>query len=38
MRRLMTASRWRDANAFYYGIGWRAAVALAVTYLAVRMI
>ena len=38
MRRLMTAARWRDANAYYYGIGWRGAIVVAVAYVALRMI
>lgn len=38
MRRLMTAARWRDANAYYYGIGWRGAVAVSIAYLVGRML
>ncbi len=38
MTRLMTGDRWRAANAYYFGLRWRAVVVLAVAYVAVRMI
>ncbi len=38
MTRLMTGDRWRDANAWFFGMRWRAVVVLAVAYVAVRML
>lgn len=38
MRRLMTAARWREANGYYFGHGWRAIAVVAVAYVALRMI
>lgn len=37
MKRVMLASRWRDANGFYFGHGWRAIALVAVAYFAARM-
>jgi hypothetical protein len=38
MRRVMLASRWRDANGFYFGHGWRALTICAAVYLIARML
>lgn len=38
MTRLMTGDRWRDANAWFFGLKWRGAVVACVAYLLWRML
>jgi hypothetical protein len=38
MRRLMLAERWRSENSYYFGLHWRAAVAVGALYLIARML